>query len=338
MQGYVYDIEANDFYHPSGKIWIINCLSLDGSRRLNLNPFLETKEQTRRKFLEWHNSFGAEPIVASFNGIGYDHWMLWKYLDLSFHIGKNGKDWIDGNPCKIIDLFILSHMVEPDRPVHSLASYGDELGLEKIDFEDFSAYTEEMQVYCERDVDLTLQVFNSLVKRIQIIYRDFYKEEYHKDKYLLPLRALQKDYYLYAAQACTGILFDKDAAIKLEAEIAVEMQQLEDEVLPQLPPRALKETEKKLYTMPAKPFKKDGSLSTHMLNWIEKHNAKYFEDADKAPCVEAYGKTYKISSNLLIDMQLPMTISDNDDIKKWFMQDKLKKEAYDIFTDIEWRE
>ena len=43
--------------------------------------------------------------------------------------------------------------------------------------------------------------------------------------------------------------------------------------------------------MPAKPFKKDGSISASMIKWAEKHNATI--DGNN---VIAYGKEYKIRS------------------------------------------
>ena len=109
MQGYVYDIEADNLYIYSSKIWILHAISLDGTREFTLFPYEMEKQDAKRKFLEWHNSFGPDAIVSSFNGVGYDHWMLWKYLDISFHIGKGGKDWLDREiPVKIIDLLLLS--------------------------------------------------------------------------------------------------------------------------------------------------------------------------------------------------------------------------------------
>ena len=312
-QGYVYDIEADNLYLESTKIWIIHFKSLCGTRELTLFPFKETKEQSKAKWIEWHESFGECPTVVSFNGIGYDHWMLWKYLDISFHIGKKGFDWLDKKyQCKIIDLFVLSQFLEPDRPRHNLASYGEELGNAKIDFHDFSKYSEEMLIYCRQDVNLTLHVYNKLGKKAREMYTTMSSAG---AKFENASRSLHKDYYLYAAQAFTGIKFDVEAANKLIADIDVEMEVIEKEVLPQLPPRKLKEGEKKHYTMPAKPFKKDGNLSATMEKWIEKHEAKLVSETE----IEAYGKKYTIGSGTLLDIQLPMEIKDGDDIKEWFM-------------------
>lgn len=319
MQGYVYDIEADNLYIYSSKIWILHAISLDGTREFTLFPYEMEKQDAKRKFLEWHNSFGPDAIVSSFNGIGFDHWVLWKYLDISFHIGKGGKDWLDREiPVKIIDLLLLSQMIDPDRPSHSLASYGEQFGDPKIEFDAFHQYSDEMLTYCKQDVKLTLKVFNYLVNKLQLMYRSVYKEEYDEDNppYQAGLRALHKDYYLYAAQEITGIKFNQDKARKLLEDCAAEMKALEDEVLPQLPPRKLKEGEKKHYSLPAKPFKKDGSLSSTMEKWLTKHSAVFNAEENTVNC---YGRDWPVVSNFLMDIQLPMEIKDGDDIKEWLM-------------------
>lgn len=303
--GYVFDIECDNLYLESSNIWYLYAKSLDGKKELELFPFRDGNEKCRDKFLEWHNSFGENPLVVSYNGIGFDHWVLWKLFKISFHIGKGGSDLIDFSPCQIYDLYLLSQYLEPDRPRHSLESYGIEYNDHKIEFNDFSKYSNEMRTYCRQDVNLTLKVFNRLTENAKRLYKDWIHPSF---------KMTQKDYYLYSAQAYSGVKFNKEAAINLSAEIEKEMQEINDEVLPELPPRKLKEGEKKFYSMPAKPFKSNGELSATMQNWIEKHNAKIEGDS-----VIAYGNKYKIESGKLMDIKLPMEIKDGDDIKEWLM-------------------
>lgn len=327
VSGYAFDMEADNFYLQSEKVWIIHFKSLDKQRELSLYPFRQGKEECKRLFMDWHNSFGDCPTVVSYNGIGYDHWMLWKHLDIAFHIGKGGNDWLDfKHKCKIVDLYVLSQFLSPDRPRHSLASWGEELHNSKIDFHDFSKYSEEMRIYCEQDVALTIDVYNHLRKVAGHMYGQMSKAG---ASFSSASKALHKDYYLYSAQAYTGILFDKLAAEKLIAEIDVEMDEIEREVLPQLPPRKLKEGEKKLYTMPQKPYRKDGTLSAIMEKWIEKHEGVQKENGKW----EFYGKEYDIIGGQLLDIQLPMEIKDGDDIKEWFMQRSWKPSMWNFKRD-----
>jgi len=327
VSGYAFDMEADNFYLQSEKVWIIHFKSLDKQRELSLYPFRQGKEECKRLFMDWHNSFGDCPTVVSYNGIGYDHWMLWKHLDIAFHIGKGGNDWLDfKHKCKIVDLYVLSQFLSPDRPRHSLASWGEELHNSKIDFHDFSKYSEEMRIYCEQDVALTIDVYNHLRKVAGQMYGQMSKIG---ASFASASKALHKDYYLYSAQAYTGILFDKKAAEKLIAEIDVEMEEIEREVLPQLPPRKLKEGEKKLYSMPQKPYRKDGTLSAIMEKWIEKHEGVQKENGKW----EFYGKDYDIIGGQLLDIQLPMEIKDGDDIKEWFMQRSWKPSMWNFKRD-----
>ena len=46
-------------------------VSLDGTREFTLFPLKWRNKMPKRKFLEWHNSFGPDAIVSSFNGVGY---------------------------------------------------------------------------------------------------------------------------------------------------------------------------------------------------------------------------------------------------------------------------
>lgn len=306
-QGYIIDLEADNLYLQSKNIWYVHCRSLTDDRELELFPFKESTEETLSKFWEFHNSFGEKPLVVSFNGIGYDHWMFWKFFDIAFHLGKKQSDWMDYKPVQFLDLFVMSQYLEPDRPSHSLASYGEELGNAKIKFEDFSKYSEEMRIYCKQDTNVTKTVYNNMMKKLGDLYP--------KDLPELPksFLCMQKDYYLYAAQSFTGIKFNKDAAVKLIEDIDKEMLEIEAEVLPQLPPRKLKKTEEGFYTMPKKPFKNDGSLSATMLKFIEKHNLEFNIENE----VQFNGVWYNIEPEFLLPIKLPMEIKDGDDIKEW---------------------
>ena len=309
LDGYIIDIEADNLYLVSKEIWYIHCRSLDNTKELELFPFRDGYENCAKSLIDFHNSFGEKPLVVSYNGLGYDHWMLWKFFKISFHLGKGGSDWFGDRPVQYLDLFVMSQYLEPERARHSLASYGEELGNSKIDFSDFSKYSEEMRTYCKQDTSVTLSVY----KKLMLVLSSLYQKDYPS----LPksFLCMQKDYYLYAAQSFTGIKFDKVAAIDFVSEIDTEMQQIEQEVLPQLPSRGLKVGEQKFYSMPKSPFKKDGSLSSHMLNFISKHNLMASPDNQ----VLFDGEWYPIKSEFTLPVRLPMEIKDGDDIKDWFI-------------------
>lgn len=326
MNGWCVDAEANNLYLQASKIWYIRFKTLDGSRSMKVYPFKETKEETYQKIMEWVNSFDDGALVVSFNGLGYDHFLLWKLLGLKPRVGKKGKDWIEDKQVQFYDCYVCSQYLSPDSPFHSLEylSRGTEnekmayrqklieLGAMKKDdpkgFE-FSFYHTLMDQYCDEDVDATIGVFN----------RQWTKavEMYGEDKWIHPsFRQMQKDYFLYSAQAYSGAPFHQERARKLVAHVEVEMAKLKAEVDPKLPARPLKTAEQAFYKMPAKPYAKNGDQSAALKKWLEKHNATLDEEG----FVHAYELKQKLVANDILDVKLPMEIEDNAELKNWFME------------------
>ena len=84
---------------------------------------------------------------------------------------------------------------------------------------------------------------------------------------------MSKDYWLYSAQAYTGVRFNVEKARELIALIDKEMATIKERVDPQLPSRPLKTAEIAHYRIPAKPFTKSGEYSAVFKKWLEKHSA-----------------------------------------------------------------
>lgn len=70
---------------------------------------------------------------------------------------------------RITDTLILSRLFFTLRNKHSLESWGEELGLPKLEFTDFSEFTEEMYTYMMRDLDVNLAVW----KHFQPCFKEF---------------------------------------------------------------------------------------------------------------------------------------------------------------------
>ncbi len=320
LEGYVFDIESNGFYFQCDRIWTICLKDLnDPSKKLTLNPFKDP--DAKRKFIEWNDRY-TNPVVVGHYILGFDTFVLKKILDIDFTVGK---DTICGKPCIFIDTLYLSQYVDPDADGHSLGAWGQRLGLEKIDYhqvakengiipktavagDEFSIYHPLMDEYCERDIDVNVRVFNFLWEK----FCSFYKFEGN----ILPahFKCGQKSFYLMSCQEFTGWKFDLDYAKTLSVKIEEMMKEIQDNVLPQLPPRKLKKGEIKEYTMPVKPFKKNREYSAHMLNFIEKHSGIMHDDG-----VEFFGKLYTVGSQVQLDVQVPMELKDSQDLKEWFI-------------------
>lgn len=64
-----------------------------------------------------------------------------------------------------VDTLVLSRLLNQQRPGgHSVAAWGEVLGVPKIEFEDFTALTEEMITYCWRDIELLKLIYLQLCK------------------------------------------------------------------------------------------------------------------------------------------------------------------------------
>ncbi len=304
-QGFCYDVESNGFYFEATEIWMIHIKDLHNpAKKLTIYPFRDGKEKCKQQFVDFFEQY-ENPFIVFHFGLGFDAFITRKFLDIEFSVGP---DTFNGSPCVYWDSFYASQYIDPDLNGHGLEPWGERLGLNKIEFDDFSQYSEELDIYCQRDVDLNIKVFWREWEAFRQMY-DCSKE--------LPehFRVGQKSHYLMSCQEYTGWQFDIEAAIALKPKIEAMMQEIEQDVEPSLPPRKLKKGEEKEYTMPAKPFKKDGSISASMIKWAEKHNATI--DGNN---VIAYGKEYKIEAGKLLDIQMPMRLGNQEDLKDWFLE------------------
>jgi len=327
LVGWGFDIEADNLYLTATKIWYMNFKSLDGKRSLSLYPYREEPQEVYDKVLEWVNYFPDGALVVSFNGLSYDHFVLWKLYDIAFKVGKQGGDSIEGKPVQFLDAFYQAQFIDPNLPSYSLANLAKGSQAEKIDYRqalidagaitgqepkgfEFSFYHELMDGYCDSDVLAT----NLLAKKQVSIMKELYGSNWLTPAYKLG----QKSHFLMKAQEHSGSGFNLEYALEVQQQLGLDMAELERSVLPQLPSRPLKKGEENEYSMPAKPWKKDGSYSSHMINFIEKHQGKVLEDNK----IEFYEKVYSVVGKLTLDVKLPMVIGDQQHFKQWLLDEQ----------------
>ncbi len=173
------------------------------------------------------------------NGISFDAHVL------------NNLTSVDIDIDRIEDTLILSQLSSPVRDGgHSLESWGQRLGFDKIDFHDFSCLTQEMVDYCIRDVELTERVYIALQPDIQAIRRQCIDLEYEVRK-------------LVSQQERNGFTLDMQKATCLVAKLKDQSDQIEKDVTDMFPPIPV------LVREVTPKIKKDGSLSTVGLRHIE---------------------------------------------------------------------
>lgn len=91
------------------------------------------------------------------NGLGYDYPTLMRlFPDLKVQ------------RTKVIDTLILSRLHNPTQRKHGLAAWGEALGFEKGDFNEWEVFTHEMAEYCARDVAVTVKVYQHLIHKMDM--------------------------------------------------------------------------------------------------------------------------------------------------------------------------
>jgi len=194
------------------------------------------------------------------------------------------------NPPRVEDTFILSSLFNPDRPGgHSVESYGESFGITKPKHEDWTQFSPEMLHRCIEDVKITVKIWKLMEK------------ERHSHDWEA---AIQGEYNIAKANAqqeMNGVLFDSEYAMQLYSEIDAEIQTINQEVIPQIPKictpmegkdgyriKGMSTTYKKkaditsqgigeqyiepVYGCVRKPFKKDGTLTKRIENFINEDN------------------------------------------------------------------
>lgn len=317
----ILDIEADGFIFESTKIWTVCATNIQSGEKIKVNPF---KDESAKSQLISFIFKKPNPTIGFHFGLGYDMFVLQNLLDIKFTVGK---DTIEGQPVQFVDTLYLSMFLNPDRVGHSVEAFGEMLGLPKIDWREkaielgliehnapkgaeFMQWHPEMDVYCDRDVDVNVMLYQYLQKEWQEVYG---KPFSITDAY----RCGQKSFYLMSCQELTGFKFDIEGGKKLAIRIQEMMEEIRAEVEPQLPPRALKKSEEKYYTMPAKPWKKSGEYSSAWDKFVEKHNGVLDENTG---LWEFYGEKYPVVAGSMLNIKLPMEMANQDQMKDWFLE------------------
>lgn len=137
----VFDIETT---MTADKIWCIVCKHGDTYYQFKedrLHRFAELIKQTEEVI--GHNIIGFDiPVVNTI--FGYD---------------------VFAN-CKVTDTLVLSRLLNPMiEGGHSLKNWGAKLGQNKIHFEQFDFFSEDMLTYCRNDVELTERLYKFLINK-----------------------------------------------------------------------------------------------------------------------------------------------------------------------------
>jgi DNA polymerase-1 len=232
----VIDIECNSLTKPT-QIWLIVCKDIDtGAYYIYRN--VTTDEQAKRDFLRL--SHNIETYIGH-NFLGYDYPVLHDLLGF----------YAPDIASKTIDTLVVSKMVDYSREGHSIAAYGQEFGLEKIQFNDWTKWSQQMEDYCVRDVDICHKIYTK--------YRNIINDPLWR-----PALSLEHSFQLVVNRLHdTGFSFNTNRAITLLSKVEKELAELDKKILEGFPPRLTMVRE----ITPKET--KHGSLSRKDFRWVE---------------------------------------------------------------------
>ena len=215
----VFDIEANGL-NPD-KVW---CIVAKDVR------FGHTHKFDVNNIKQGISLLNKTDTLIGHNILGYDLPVLEKLYNFKYK-------------GKVIDTLVLSRLFNPVRDNgHSLESWGQRLGTNKLDKPDFSVYSPEMLTYCERDVALNDKVYKALLRE----GKGFSVESIDLEHEVAKILNEQEQH---------GFLFDEQAGTMLVATLKEKMFETEEEVQKVFTPKLIKDK------LVVPKFKKDGSLS-----------------------------------------------------------------------------
>jgi hypothetical protein len=228
----IFDIEGDDL-----NATLIHVLSyMDGDKVVSLTDYDGMRE--------W---LLAQPILIGHNIILWDVPTLERILDIKIK-------------AKLIDTLALSWYLYDDRNVHGLEEWGEEFGIPKPVIKDWKTLPLETYIHrCEEDVKINDRLWRNQQKYLGLLYG----VEPSNVTNLTIVWYLSFKLDCIQEQARSRWKVDKETILSNLDFLTTKKEEKEvvlRDVMPKVPVYAS-------YKRPVRPFKKDGSLSSHGENW-----------------------------------------------------------------------
>lgn len=208
----VIDIEANGLHNPD-RIWLVVCKDI-ATDKIYIFRDLTTNGAEKERFLDFDKNVSC---YIGHNILGYDYPVLNRLIGLS----------IPDVSERTLDTLIISKMVDYPRDGHSIEDYGLEFNYPKGNITDFSKWSQELEDYCIRDVEITHKIYNKYIKYIN-----------NKD-HKLAIDCEHKFQMIVNKLETNGFAFNKEKAEKLLEQVTKDLAQLDKDILASFPPRTV---------------------------------------------------------------------------------------------------
>jgi DNA polymerase I-like protein with 3'-5' exonuclease and polymerase domains len=157
-------------------------------------------------------------LIVAHNGIAFDFHLLIKLWNCQISLKK------------VKDTLVLSRLLNPSREGgHSLAAWGETLGTQKIEFDDFDLKThtlDELIVYCKQDVEVLYKVYNCIMNELkQQEFSETSQELEHEVQAIICI------------QERNGFKIDESASMLLLSELKTKLDIIMVEMQRIFPPR-----------------------------------------------------------------------------------------------------
>lgn len=254
----VCDLEANGLLHNATTAWCAVIHELLTGNIIKFGP------DQINELLDYLTN--KTRLIIGHNFIDYDVSLLKKLYNFEFPKGT-----------VVIDTYIISQLVTPDRKrhprtskkksPHSLENFGNIFKRYKPAHEDWSQYSPEMLHRCSEDVEINVMAHKMLNRTAQLVKDDGTFNT--KSPWLIPYKIEARFAKCFVDQKEHGVLLNRRRVNRYINYLTAKMDAIDLELVPQLPKQLIIEEGKNddgTYKY-KRPFKGDGELNKHTLDW-----------------------------------------------------------------------
>ena len=275
MKKLLFDLETNGLLDTVSEIWIGGVKDLETGEIKTFSDFDKSSEPLS----ELTKYLGTADVLIGHNIISYD-----------LNVLKLLLNWDYKKDVKIIDTMLVSQLNNFKREgKHSLKAWGVKLGDDKLDFSDFSQYTDEMKTYMIQDINLNHKVYKALQAECKSLVsnRPTYKDALNLEHDIAKI---------VAQQVINKWKFDLPLARKHFEYLSGEMKKIEDEVHPQLKERVIT-IDKEDKTVK---YLRDGRFSVVTARLLSEYYGKEISQSDTHVCKPdfKFRRTKKVPAEL----------------------------------------